>query len=112
MKRVDITPEAYNDLEELKEHLDEEFGVETEKKILKAIFRDLKRLKKYPETDIRLFERFGIVTDYKCIYTNKNYAFYRIEGDIIKIIRIIDQRRDFLYVLFGIHMTESNEEDD
>ena len=31
-------------------------------------------------------------------------CFYRIEGDCIKIIRIIGHRRDFLYVLLGIHM--------
>ena len=104
MKKIDITPEAYNDLAGIKEKLDEEFGEAQGKKILKAIFKDLRRLTKYPETDIKLFERFGIITDYKCIYTEKNYAFYRIEGDCIKIIRILDHRRDFLYVLLGIHM--------
>ena len=104
MKKIDITPEAYNDLAGIKEELDEEFGEAQGKKILKAIIKDLRRLTKYPETDIKLFERFGIITDYKCIYTRKNYAFYRIEGDCIKIIRIIDHRRDFLYVLLGIHM--------
>ena len=70
----------------------------------------MKRLEKYPETDIKLFERFGIVTDYKCIYTNKNYIFYRIEEEYIRIIRIIDVRRDFMYILLGIHMTP--DEDD
>lgn len=74
MRKVFITPEAYNDLENLKDYLDFEFGVDKEKIILEAIFRDLNRLEKYPETDIKLFERFGIITDYKCLYTQKNYA--------------------------------------
>ena len=110
MKSVEITPEAYEDLEGLKEYLDEFFGVKKEKEILKAIFKDMKRLAKYPETDIKLFERFGIATDYKCMYTHKNYVFYRIENEYIKIIRILDERRDFLYVLFGGKMNSDESE--
>ena len=71
MRKLDISPEAYNDLESIKEYLDSEFGEKEEKKRLRAIINDLKRLQKYPETDIKLFERFGIITDYKCIYTNQ-----------------------------------------
>ncbi len=110
MKKVDITPEAFDDLEGLKERLDESFGVKKEKEILKAIFTDMKRLARYPQTDIKLFERFGIVTDYKCLYSHKNYVFYRIEDEYIKIIRILDEKRDFLYVLFGIKMTSDESE--
>lgn len=111
MRKLDISPEAFNDLESIKEYLDSEFGEKEEKKRLKAIFNDLKRLQKYPETDIKLFERFGILTDYKCIYTNHNYAFYRMEDEFIKVVRILDVRRDFMYILLGIHMS-SNEADE
>ena len=111
MRKLDISPEAFNDLETIKEYLDSEFGEKEEKKILKAIINDLKRLQKYPETDIKLFERFGILTDYKCIYTNHNYAFYRMEDEFIKVVRILDVRRDFMYILLGIHMS-SNEADE
>ncbi len=111
MRKIDITPEAMNDLEGLKEHLTKEFGEKTEEKILKAMFKDMRRLERFPETDIKLFERFGVVTDYKCIYSNKNYVFYRIEDEFIKIIRILDVRRDFMYVLFGIHMISDDDED-
>lgn len=71
MRKLDISPEAYNDLESIKEYLDSEFGEKEEKKRLRAIINDLKRLQKYPETDIKLFERLGIITDYKCVYTNQ-----------------------------------------
>lgn len=108
MRKVFITPEAYNDLENLKDYLDFEFGVDKEKLILEAIFRDLNRLEKYPETDIKLFERFGIITDYKCLYTQRNYAFFRLEDDYIRIVRIIDERRDFMYILFGVRMESLN----
>ncbi|MCR4787367.1 MAG: type II toxin-antitoxin system RelE/ParE family toxin [Lachnospiraceae bacterium] len=110
MKNIEITPAAYKDLEGLKMYLTENFDGDVATKELKQIFKDLRRLAKYPDTDIKLFERFGITTDYKCILTQKNYAFYRIEGDSIKVIRILDNRRDFLYILLGIHMSSDESE--
>ena len=109
MRKIELTPEAIQDLESIKEYLILSFGANKEKAILKKIFADLRRLEKYPETNIKLLERFGIETDYKCLYTQKNYAFYRIEGEKIRVIRILSEKRDFLYILFGISM--SNNED-
>lgn len=111
MKNVELTPESLNDLEGIKEYLDREYGLTKEKEILKAIMSDIKRLRKYPDTDIKLFERFGIETDYKCIYSNKNYIFYRLEGETVKIIRVLSVKRDFLYVLLGIRMNTKESED-
>ncbi len=111
MRNIVITPEAFSDLEGIKNHLDAEYGSEKERKILSAILEDIKRLSKYPETDIKLFERFGIETDYKCIYSHKNYVFYRLEDKTVKVIRILSVNRDFLYVLLGIRMT-SDESDE
>lgn len=104
MRKIDITPKALADLENLKEYLDKEYGITKEKEILKAIFKDIKTLAKYPDVDIKLFERFEITTDYKCFCSHKNYIFYRLEDDSLKVIRILDEKRDFLYVLFGITM--------
>ena len=47
-----------------------------------------------------------IETDYKCLYTQKNYAFYRIEDEKIQIVRILSEKRDFMYILLGIPMSE------
>ena len=106
MSRINLTPEAINDLESIKEYLIQTFGEKKEKEILKKMFGDLRRLEKYPETNIKLFERFGIETDYKCLYTQKNYVFYRIEDEKIQIIRILSEKRDFMYILLGIPMSE------
>ena len=111
MMKIVLTPEAANDLELLKDYLDLNYGENDEKRILKSIISDIKRLIKYPETDIKLFDRFDIVTDYKCMYTNNNYVFYRIEDKTIRIIRILSVKRDFLYILLGTKMT-SDESDD
>ncbi len=91
--------------------MDSEYGVNKEKEIIRGIFKDIRRLAKYPYTDIKLFERFDIETDYKCIFTHRNYVFYRIEGDNIKVIRVLDNKRDFLYILFGIRMSSDESEE-
>ena len=111
MRSITLTPEALNDIDGIKQHIAAEFGTDSANKIIKAIFKDIKRLVKYPDTDIKLFERFGIETDYKCIYSNKNYVFYRLEGDIVRIIRVLNEKRDFLYVLFGIRMLSDKSEE-
>lgn len=40
-----------------------------------------------------------------------NYTFYRIEADKIKIVRILNEKQDFMNILFGIRTT-SQETDD
>ena len=41
MSRIELTPEAINDLESIKEYLIQTFGEKKEKEILKKIFRRL-----------------------------------------------------------------------
>ena len=33
--------------------------------------------------------------------THRNCVFYRIDGEFIRVIRVLDERRDYLRVLFG-----------
>ena len=55
MRSITLTPEALNDIESIKEHIATEFGNDNANKITKAIFKDIKRLSKYPNTDNKLF---------------------------------------------------------
>ena len=109
--KIDIAPEALADLENIKKHLDKEFGITKEKEILKAIFKDIKTLAKYPNMEIKLFERFDIITDYKCFCSHRNYIFYRVEDDYLRVIRVLDEKRDFINVLFGTTMRSKESED-
>ena len=49
----------------------------------------------------------------KCVilYVQHNYAFYRIEGDVVWIIDIFNERKDFMWKLFGIQTTTQESED-
>lgn len=110
MMNIRISPEAANDLEALYLYLSEKFGVSVAKKKLNDIVEDFSRLSEYPNIDTKVFERLDIVTDYKCFYTNNNYVFYRVNEDTISIIRVLDHRRDFMRVLFGVKMTEDHDD--
>ena len=44
-------------------------------------------------------------TDYQCIYVAKNYIFYRIDEDAIRIVKIYDEREDIMWKMFGIKTT-------
>ena len=46
-----------------------------------------------------------IESDYRYIYAECNYLFYRIESDKIIIVEMFDEREDFMYKLFGIITT-------
>lgn len=111
MMSVELSPEALNDLEILKEYLAKESDLRRAREVLKAILADLKMLGEYPDSGTRdLFKRFDIETEYAYLVTHKNYAFYRIEGNIVKIIRILDTRRDVIYTLFGIKVVDDYSE--
>lgn len=43
--------------------------------------------------------------DYLMVYTEHNYAFYRITDDAIYIVDIFHEREDFMWKLFGIRTT-------
>ena len=111
MKQVDITPRAHDDLADLKTYLLIEFGETCAQRVLGAIYDDIEKLAVFPEMGVNILAKHGIISDYLCLVTNKNCVFYRIEGEFIRVIRVLDERRDYLRVLFGISTSaEENEE--
>lgn len=108
---IEITPLAHNDIEKTKIYLLEEFGKSTAQRIIGAIYDDLDKLAVFPQIGVDIFARYGIKTDYLCLITHKNYAFYRIEGDIVRVIRVLDERCDFMKILFGLTTTATETEE-
>lgn len=54
----------------------------------------------------------GIPCDYRMLYVQYYYAFNHIEGDLVRIIDIFNEREDFLWKLFGVKTTTQETEDD
>lgn len=74
MPKLIYTPKALDDLQGIKTYIAKQFG---------------ENLIEYP-------------TDYRYLVVRPNYVFYRIEKDMVKIIRILNEKQDFLQILFGI----------
>lgn len=56
----------------------------------------------FPEEGPRLENLIQYPTDYRYLVVKPDYIFYRIEGNTVRIIRVLNERQDFLQILFGI----------
>ena len=95
----------------MKNYLAQQFGIDKAKKGVKGITSTVRQLEHFPEEGPRLGELIDYPTDYRYLVVKPNYVFYRIEGDTVRIIRILSERQDFLQILFGISsISEEGEE--
>ncbi len=102
MFEVKVSPQAVEDLLEIKDYIENELlnpiaAQNTVEKIVE-IFEDLAN---YPEIGIPVERYVSFSTDYKFVLANNYFIFYRIKEDCVKVIRIMYSRRDFVKILFG-----------
>jgi plasmid stabilization system protein ParE len=102
MAKIHISPEAANDLREIKEYIAAELenpaaAVSTVSKITKAI----RGLAKFPDIGSYLSSKVSIPTDYRFLVVGSYLAFYRHERDDVYVIRVLYGKRDYIKILFG-----------
>ena len=100
MRNIEYTPKALEDLQRIKLYIVENFGVETAQKTVGKITAGIRRLEEYPLSGVALRKMFDVPTDYMYIFIERNYVFYRIQGNLIKIIRVLNERQDFMDLVF------------
>ena len=86
----------------IKAYIVRQFGTDKAKRILNEIASTARQLELFPEEGSWLEELVGYPTDYRYLVVKPNYIFYRNEGDTVRIIRILNEKQDFLQTLFGI----------
>ena len=102
MFEVKISPQAAEDLLEIKNYIENELqnpiaAHNTVEKIVET-YEDLANC---PEIRIPVERYVSFPTDYKFVHANNYSIFYRTEDDCVKVIRIMYSRRDFVRILFG-----------
>ena len=102
MLKVEYIPKALEDLQYLQVYLSANRGENTANRIVKKITSEIRRLELYPFSGANLGKTINITTDYRYICSEKNYVFYRLEFDKILIIRVINERQNYLKQLFGV----------
>ena len=67
-------------------------------------------LKSFPENGMSAADRFEIKTDMLFLVVERFLIFYRIDQDIIEIIRLFDTRTDILFRMFGVDTDDPKSE--
>lgn len=89
------------DLMKIKVYLKQEFNVELAAEKINELLKSIKQFEQFPFMGRPLINVIDIPTDYMYFVLEKNYVFYRLEKETVKIIRIIDTRQNFINILFG-----------
>lgn len=102
MYNIVFSPQALKDLEETKAYITEELCNEQAAiKTISKILKDIRMLSAFPESAPLLSSIVDFDTNYRFLICGNYVAFYRIEENEVKIIRILYGRRSFMQILFG-----------
>lgn len=96
------TPEALRDLQETKRYISKVLGnPKAAARITRKIMDTCAHLKQHPQLGASIEVKTGKSSDIRYLLCENYIAFYRIDGNIISIARILDGRQDYLHILFG-----------
>lgn len=101
MKKIVYSPNVLRRLKELKEKVTEEFGCDVAIKVLEHIVSGIENLTVFESQGASVASMYDIKTDYRYLFIEHNYVFYRIEKDRIIIVEIFHEREEFIKKLFG-----------
>ncbi|HHY05444.1 MAG TPA: type II toxin-antitoxin system RelE/ParE family toxin [Clostridia bacterium] len=102
MYELKISPEAKNDLAEIKRYISQElYNSQAAVKLCSKIMKKIRRLSEYPEIGTPLSSIIDIQTDYRFLVCGNYLIFYRFEEKNVFISRILYGRRDYMRILFG-----------
>ena len=102
MKRIEYSPDAADKLRTINRAVLIEYGSSKAKEIIGKITKAIRGLCEFEEKGASVEGMFGIRTDYRYIYVMRNYVFYEIQSESIRIINIYNEREDFIWLLFGL----------
>lgn len=110
MKKLQYSPDALEKLHEIKQDITVRYGAEKAKSVIREMTRAFRDLQRFETKGPSVENLIGIPCDYRMLYIQHNYAFYRIEGDVVRITHIFNEREDFMWKLFGIKTTAQETE--
>lgn len=112
MYKLNFSPEARNDLFDIKEY----FSVELQNQsaagnTVDMIMERIRKLQDFPEIGSALSSIIDIESDYRFLVCGNYTAFYRFADLSVYIDRILHGRRDFMNTLFGVSSVEETEDE-
>ena len=71
MLNIEYSPQALEDLQNLKVHLITNWGEDIANKIIRKITSDIRRLELYPLSGVELGKIIDVTTDYRYLFSEK-----------------------------------------
>lgn len=112
MVKLEYSQIVRRKLHELRNELAQSYGENISKKVLFNIAKGVRRLEAFPQSGIRISSQYDIESDYRYIFVEHNYFFYRIKGNnTVLVLEMFHEKEDFMRKLFGIESTSRETED-
>ncbi len=108
MKKVKYTPDAADKLRDINRRILMVYGRDKAKTIVGKITNKIKALTQHENMGPAVEDVLGVESNYRYIYVYRNYIFYAIEEDCIRIINIYNEKEDFMWRLFGVDTTSQD----
>jgi toxin ParE1/3/4 len=109
MPIVEYSPVSLEDLQHIRDYILSNWGENATKKVLKKITSDIRRLEHYPTSGVDLGKIIDVPTKYRYLFSERNYIFYYLELDKVRIVRVLNERQEYMKQLFEINL--GSEED-
>ncbi len=102
MNKLHFSPEALNDLDEIWAYIFEDLqNSMAAQNTVAGILDTIEKLRGFCEMGPPLSLVTEIESNYRFLVCRNYIAFYRFNGDVVSIDRILFYRRDYLRILFG-----------
>jgi len=102
MAEIKFSPEAVNDLRQIKAYITDELcNEQAAGSVIAKIMKHIGRLEAFPNSGAPLNSIVDFNTNYRFVVCGNYTAFYRVENDTVLIVRVLYGRRDFMRILFG-----------
>ena len=102
MAELRVSPEAANDLREIRKYIAVQLdSLVAAKKLVSRILQSMRRLADFPKSGPVLSSVLNIETDYRFQVCGNYLIFYRLEQQTVYIARVLYGKRAYMKLLFG-----------
>lgn len=102
MNKIVLSPEARNDLAEIRDYIEQELeSPDAALNTIAGIAKRLRELEKHGKLGARLSSVTDVESEYRFLVCGNYRAFYRYEENMVYVDRILYGRRDYMRVLFS-----------
>ena len=101
MAKVIVSPEARTDLEEINSYIrDELLNPDAALKLMGDLKQTIQSLREFPERGTALSTILAVRTAHRFLLCGSYAVFYQVNGETVEVLRILNQRQNYLKALF------------